>query len=79
MSDTVKVRIQMRGRWEYCQDVEMTRQDFEKYDKALDDASGRTFDKVVAEISGLYVNPRDVEFEDADDLDDFRLAEDDTP
>ena len=75
MSDTVKVRIQLRGRWEYCQDVEMTRQDFEKYDKALDDASGRTFDKVVAEISGLYVNTRDVEF----DLDDFRLAEDDTP
>lgn len=75
MSDMVTVRIQLRGQWEYCGEVEMSREDYEKWDKKLDDAGGREYARVVKEISGLFVDQRDIEMDDADDLDDFCIID----
>lgn len=77
MSETtemVTVRVQLSGRWEYCQDVQMTRAEYVRLDVALDEG-GRAYKRAVSDISGLYVDPRDVELEDADNLDDFRIVE----
>ena len=69
----VTVRIQLRGHWEFCQDVQMTEKEFAKYDKLLD-GGGRDYARAARELSGLYADPRDCEFEDADDVDDFRIV-----
>lgn len=75
MSKTVTVRVQLTGRFEYCQNVEMPLSAFEKFDKLLESSDRKVRQKAERDICGLYVNYRDIEInEDEDELEDFRLA-----
>jgi hypothetical protein len=72
---TVKVRVQILGRYTYCQDVEMKKSEFDEWDKKLDSDDRKVRSKAERDIAGLYVDMRDIEIsEDYDELEDFYIV-----
>ena len=75
VNDKVLVRIACTGTWQYCQDVEMRRDEFDALDTALDSNDGKVVRRAEDSILGLWISMRDMEIDDRIEIDDFRIAE----
>lgn len=75
--DNVTVRMQLLGRWEFSGDVTMTQAEFDRYEKMLD-AGSRDYGRAMSELM-CYVRFSRVDFDDADECDDFRIVKEPTP